>query len=71
MKSKFELWVGAVADKLFSEKAVSVAMMATFGTLGVAALISAFLGNPWQLLIAGFCAIMFYCGYSEYKNLKK
>lgn len=70
MKSKFVLCLLAVADKLFSQKAVSVAMMVTFGALGVASLIGA-IWNPWLLLIAVMCAIMFLCGLSEYKNLKK
>jgi hypothetical protein len=69
MKSKFVFWLEAAADKMFSEKAQSVGLMATFGTLGVAALIGAF-WNPWQLFIAGMCAIMFLCGLSEYNKVR-
>lgn len=54
---------------MFSEKGQAVGLMATFGTLGVAALIGAF-WNPWQLFIAGICAIMFLCGLSEYNKVK-
>ena len=69
MESKFVLAFEAVADKMFSEKGQAVGLMATFGTLGVAALIGAF-WNPWQLFIAGICAIMFLCGLSEYNKVK-
>ena len=55
---------------MFSDKFQAVALMVTFGTLGVAALIGAF-WNPWQLATAGMCAMMFLCGLSEYNKSKK
>lgn len=67
MKSKFVFWLEAAADKMFSEKAQAVGLMATFGTLGVAALIGAF-WNPWQLFIAECAQLCFYVVYLNITN---
>lgn len=70
MKSKFILWLEHVADAMFSELGQAKALIVVFGILGVAALVGSF-WNPWQLVMAGICAVMVLCGISEYKEYKK